>query len=608
MRKMSMKSSKVLKCISIQCAKMRIRNAMTKIHTSTRHLRKPGFILSCALLLIGTTNAVAQTASPLNGPTPVQANTVPIVTSTLPLGAQSPGKVFSFIDGAINLKPGSSDGNGILTIHLTVFVSGKTPKFVEYGPGPAVVRAGAARAIGDPASGDWQIPIVVTGLQKDKPLTRHLQVTFNNASETGSYTISNAYPDTFSWNVISLGGTSSWSEDQPLIATVIVGPVPVTDLLANAVLTDDTTGRQFASGDLQVCFNRTAACEVADGLQANHTYRLFLRPPTKSRPFPGKYTGSIELIGSGNRSSAANVTIYVTDLRHQAEGVGMLLIGILISFAITVGIRNGLARTQLLAPAVELHDAFARLDDRVTKLECASLVATTTIARLRDWERRLTKEELQKASLVPSWWSIAAPPPPNPQPYQQLLDEAGLWVAALTTIVETGLAPLAALKTDKIADPATRQTVEQKIGSAWHAIDILAVPPNGTLSPAPSSDALATTISAQVSSAQSAVNTALAAIGGAASAGGNSRSMESQHLRFQIAALSLASWTVAGLLTAAVGSYVLVFSHLDFGRPSDLWLCLLWGMGLPAVGGQLTLAAPSSLAGSLGVNLIKLGQ
>jgi hypothetical protein len=40
-------------------------------------------------------------------------------------------------------------------------------------------------------------------------------------------------------------------------------------------------------------------------------------------------------------------------------------------------------------------------------------------------------------------------------------------------------------------------------------------------------------------------------------------------------------------------------SHLDFGRPGDIWLCILWDLGLPSVS-QFAQATPSSLAGRLG--------
>jgi hypothetical protein len=81
--------------------------------------------------------------------------------------------------------------------------------------------------------------------------------------------------------------------------------------------------------------------------------------------------------------------------------------------------------------------------------------------------------------------------------------------------------------------------------------------------------------------------------------------MNSQHLHYQIAILSFANWTVAALLTAVIGSYALIFSHLDFGRPSDIWLCLLWGLGVPVLGGQFASITPASLASNLGVNVVK---
>jgi len=86
------------------------------------------------------------------------------------------------------------------------------------------------------------------------------------------------------------------------------------------------------------------------------------------------------------------------------------------------------------------------------------------------------------------------------------------------------------------------------------------------------------------------------------------RRTASQRMQFQIEVLSWATWAVAALITVLVGSYLLVIANLDFGRASDLWLCFFWGLGLPAAGSQLSQATPSSLAGSLGINLVKPSQ
>ncbi len=186
-----------------------------------------------------------------------------------------------------------------------------------------------------------------------------------------------------------------------------------------------------------------------------------------------------------------------------------------------------------------------------------------------------------------------------------ILDQAAQWAAALSCIVETGLVPLDAMPTERVSDLPKRESVMQTIATTWIAIDSLALPIVAAPPPAPTIDSLGTQISAQVIIAQTALTTALSSAGGAGAP--VSRSVESHRLRFQIAALSIASWIVSALLVTTVGSYLLIFSHLDFGRVNDFWLCFLWGLGLPIVGGQLSQATPASLASGLGVSVMKFG-
>jgi hypothetical protein len=525
-----------------------------------------------------------------------------------PPSQQTQGSVFSFIDSAIVVKPGETGGQGLLTIQLLNNVSKQVPKVVEFGPGSATVTAQVTGVIGDAAGGEWYVQIKAAGLDKNVTLTRHLRVDFNGASETRDYTITNAYSDKFSWNVVSLGGIMSWSDDRPIAAVVTVGPVPATNLVADAVLTDETTATAFAAGDLQICTNRTGNCNQTTTLGPNRTYRLFLRPPADVRPSPGKYTGSIELIASEAQSAAANVTIYVTDCLHRFFGIFALLVGVLLSGGVTVGIRNQLARLQLLAPAVALRTAFDALEKRAQPLKCLGRGAKTTVARIDDWQKRLSDSSLERNSFVPGWLSITAPTATASQPYQQMLDNAGAWTIALAQIIDKGLAPLSKLSTNGI-DPAKLQAAQKAIADAWTAVDDLALPSDslgdGPAPPAPATAALDDAIAVQLAKANAALVTA--GIGAVALALSRPGATASEQLRFQIAVLGLASWIIAALLTGTVGSYILVFINLGFGTTNDLWACFLWGLGLPAVGGQLAQATPSSLASSLGVSLAKPG-
>lgn len=537
-----------------------------------------------------------------------------LLSATAAIAQASPGQgaVFTFIDNAVVLKPGASGGDGILTIHLTSNPQQLPPKVFEFGAEPATVTWDAPMALGDPGAGDWAIHIKISHLDKMvAPLTRHLQVAVNGASESRTYTITNAYAGTFSWNVVSLVSTLSWSVDRPIAAMVTVGPVPATNVVANAVLTDDATAVAFGAADMQVCMNRTGQCQRATGLAANQTYRLFLRPPADVQPMPGKYTGAITLISSEDKSAASQVTVHVTDSAHKALGVVSILVGVLLSFAVTIGVRNQLARKQLLAPAAELRDSFSAFAVRLAGLRCQGVAADNTTRCAREWKERLGDASLTRKSYVPGVFAIAAPVAAAGQPYQKLLDNAGAWTAVLSRIIDNGLDPLSKLDLSQITAPAKQKTAADAISAAWRNIDAQAKTLGERLAAAtpdqpaaPALEALDSTISVEVRKAQAAYDGALGLVSDVAPV----RRTASQRLQFQIAVLSSATWAIAALFTVLVGSYVLVISNLDFGRVSDLWLCFFWGVGLPTAGSQLSQATPSSLAGSLGVNVVKPSQ
>lgn len=505
--------------------------------------------------------------------------------------------VFTFIDSAVMLKPGETAGGGALDFHLAAGSQEQAPIVTEFGPEPVVVEKGQLSPIGDPKAGDWRIAITVKGLEPNTSVTRHLRVTVNNISQTQNYTISNTHA-AFSWDVHSLGGNLVWSEKQPIVAMVTVGPVAATHLTVNAILNDETTFAQFANADLQVCRNREGDCGRLDTLKANRPYRLFLRPPPGITPSPGKYVGSIEMVASEGKSSASNVTVYVSGFCYRLVGIFAIVVGVLLSCLFTVGIRNQLARKQLLLPAARLRDAFYELRMRLPRLKFTDSGKIVT-ERIAYWEKRLSADKLIDASLVPAWYSLDVPTAVISPAYQQLLDKAAAWTIAIAQIIDGGLAPIAGRLEN--LDDAKRKTLEIAVRPAWIAIDALAIDPALDPDPAPpQTDVLKNNIVAQLAIAN-------AALGDMAAAMPTVPEIASQQLRFQIGILSMANLLVAALLTVLVGSYFLVISHPDFGRINDICLCFFWGLGLPTVGTQLSQMTPSTIAGSLGINLVKPG-
>lgn len=549
----------------------------------------------CALLALAIFVAPqASQALPAAAPPPGTSQTVSAE------GAQPADQIFNFVDDTVALKPGQVAGGGYLSIRL--LKPGKSLGVTDFPPDDRGVSLGAPLRIA--GSGlDWLIPVKVAALDRNKTVTRHLLVTLDGATQERDYKITNATTDTYKLDIVSLPAAVSWSKDQPIAATLMVGPVAASDIHVNALLTDDTTEKRFAGGALQLCENALADCKAITELPANTTKLAYLRPSNAARQAPGKYSGTVEIIASGNRGTPANIVVYVTNGCVKALGCLLLLVGIALSLGTTLFIRNRLARAQLLAPAAALLDAFRALDAELCKIVTHNVTAVTvnTQARIGDWRKSLSVDALENASLVPPWWSVNPVSPAISQTYQTLLDNAGAWSQVLTYLIASGFEPVAKYDFSKL--PSADQATEDAFTAVWTALDACAVPLAGHA--APDIAGVVTVVKTQLAAAQTAYNAALKVLPAAAPRLAEVAMPTSQHVRYQIAVLSLASWGVAALLTALVGSYALVFSHLDFGRTSDLFFCLFWGLGLPSTTAVLAQATPTSVAATVGVTLPK---
>ncbi len=405
-------------------------------------------------------------------------------------------------------------------------------------------------------------------------------------------------PPSFTLNLLSMGGPLAWSDTTPIVAALQVGPVAATGVDLNAVLTDDATNERFAGGGLRICAEPTGTCTPVTALPANQTTKVFLRlRDDATPPAAGKYVGTVEFYAKEGKASAGQLTITVTSWPQKIVGMALIALGLLLSFGFTIGVRNGLLRAQLLAPAAELRDRLGELQARLTAL--SSGFETPLISGLlRTLRDQLSDKALEGANFVPGVFAPAFSPQANATLYQQFLDRVGAWSIALQHIIGQGLKPLAQMSTATVPD-----TQKPAIGAAFAAavktIDGLAAIASPSDGPQPIAN-----IDQAIGAALDAVKTALAnakvpPVGGAVPV-----VSDSDHLRFQISVLSLALWVYAGLLSWVAGSFLLVLNHLDFGRPWDYAWCLGWGLGLPAAS-QLAQATPTTISASLGVTLAK---
>lgn len=423
-------------------------------------------------------------------------------------------------------------------------------------------------------------------------------------------------------SAIPVGSHVSWTKDFAIVAIVTVGPKTATNLQINPSLGDDVTHVQFGNGDLLACRNATGTCARVVGIYANKSVKLFLRPKAGAMPAPGRYAGTIQLVANEGKSDAASFTIDVTSGYHRALGVGLVALGTLLSLFITVGIRNRMVRYQMLQGvgavsdrlvAVEKHlkPSFEKLGEQPNTTKSLALVNAA-----------LTVSALQKATLIPRAWALDPASFVSKAEFKTRLDNAAGWAVALGHVATLGLERLCDMETrvpaiahaagdaaaaklgakagdEESARAAAEKDLSTAIATAAHAIDRAAISKSGQFEPPPDLAALDKAIDDAIKPVEALALNLGGPIGGAAP-----DTLSSERIAMQVNVLSITSWVVAALLTTMVGSYVMVFSHSDFGRLNDLWLCLFWGLGLPTVT-QLSQATPTSVAGMIGVTLPK---
>lgn len=403
----------------------------------------------------------------------------------------------------------------------------------------------------------------------------------------------------FYLSVSPLGSQLSWTKGQSIVTSVTVGDVPATNLHVNAALTDDVTAKQFGDADLVACPTPDVKCTPVTTLPADTSQRLYLRPRLGTQPAPGKYVGTVQLVANEGKSDSAQLTIEVTTGFYIGLGIALVTLGTLLSFAITIGVRNRMVRLQMLQTVGAVSDRLGVVEDQLAACAPKPEPTPITTRAISIAHEALTIGALDRAGLLPRLWSLDPASFVNAAGFKDRVDQAAGWTTVLGHIVNLGFAQLVHIYANRPSGPAvaaaTAQANDMAITTAWNQIDALATNQSGAIEAAPN----LANVDAQIAAAVNGTQSIVGRIGG-----GPSGTIDSERLVKQVSILSFASWAVAALLTTLVGSYVMVVSHNDFGRLNDLWLCLFWGLGLPTVT-QLSQATPSTIAGSVGITLPK---
>jgi hypothetical protein len=436
------------------------------------------------------------------------------------------------------------------------------------------------------ASRTWLLTIAVRGLPANTTQQRYFAFSVAGSDITLAYSLTNTAPGRFSWTIKSPANmTISPGEAIPI--PVSTGPVPATGVtVLQTALTDKVNKRPISSKGLHLC--RTAqACNGSDiSLPPNTPVQLWLHGADRAGAFEGNVT-----IAAVEKPEGDTITlnVYSTSFCYQIGGVLAILVGIVLAWAVTIGVRNRINRDQLLLPAASLRATLLALEEAL-KSNKTGEPTTGTTGKLADTQAALSDAKLEEAGLPGRWsppWN--APTAASVEAYRKYVQGQADWTAALQTIVLDGLEKAWAKWSAGLPD-AEAQAVKDGVKK----LDDLAAG-----AAAPTIDALRKQVQAILTELNGKLVTGAA---GAPALGPAATAASPEQLRVEINRLGLVAWGFIALATALAGAYVLVFSTnaLGFGNPVDYLVCLLWGFGLP-IGSTLMQSTTASVSATFGV-------
>jgi hypothetical protein len=304
---------------------------------------------------------------------------------------------------------------------------------------------------------------------------------------------------------------------------------------------------------------------------------------------PGTYVGTVS-IGAANAGDPKPIalTLYATSTEARVLGTAAVALGLLVSWLVTVLLRNSRQRADAMLPASALREEL----DRLCKDAAAAArtlgdgaIAEPVIQRANDIAADLTEEKLDERGYLPSRSGNPFGNPTAPTtPYAQFIQDRAAEVGALA-VLAAGLARLVAL--------ADRHEPRDVMAAARQIAEVA-----GTL---PTPDAARAKVN-EIIALLAAPRQEAALAGGFA--GLDAPPLPSvRHVLLQRQLIDAGGWATWAVLTVAVGVYVLVLSNPGFGISLDYAKCFFWGLGLPFAGQQLQQLTPGSSASALAISV-----
>lgn len=365
------------------------------------------------------------------------------------------------------------------------------------------------------------------------------------------------------------GSNMVWHGD-PIQVIVTTGASDASNpRLVQPILRDRDSGARV---EFQLCVP-SGDCRPR-ALQGKTSHPLELRSAT-SRIRPGNYVGNITIVADGDpEGESAEMSLYVSGRNYRLLGVLAIAVGVVLAWLLTVKIRNRIARIELRKVLDLLESRAASLKEKLIAAfgDAAPNKAPRSFAVLGRIDADLTEAR----GLLPPGLPLPGQAPwANQTAFEALVSAMDGRLDGLSVIVDDGLVPASAIgapggdeavaKIDALADQSGLLSLPELTRKVLELLDAARDRPE--YAPGPVS----------------------------------ARSTASEKYRSEVVLLGAVSWGVILVGTILAGTAALILPDKDFGRINDYVVCLLWGLGVPVAGGQITSLGADAVRTALSV-------
>lgn len=452
-------------------------------------------------------------------------------------------------------------------------------------------RATAVAAVGGQRR--WIVPMAVTAMPGGVTLTRYVSLWLGTVPWTLPYQITSPTAPAVTWSLgkaLSAQGRLFEKDNGVPFSVIVAGGGRLTGMtVARSELVEATSRQSIVAGDWRVCAGKPCKPIGTEGLGGGVT-ALWMAPPAGFELAPGKYESLFTLGAAGKNEGGESITtvLYYSTWKHKAFGVVAIIVGLVLSWGVTIFLRRWVERSQLMLPA-------ARLKQRLEKIAgtLKGLTPSTGPTPLSDLELQRLLDGLSFEALVrnglpavvpPPWTAVALAGSANAQLLATYLNGLSARTDVLQTLAERGFETLAVLTRGVAWTP----DLENALAKANEDLDKLALTPQTQM--AQFDDA----IKAAIDGFRQALNKA--GLGGA----GPDQVVEpvlpsASALEIRIRNASELGWIFVFIVTVALGTYVLIWQNPGFGTCIDYATCMLWGLGFASGASLLSLTNNSVL-------------